>query len=357
MAVKINFILPFKPRRPAGGFRIMYEYANRLALNGYDVHLYFPVKTPYMKYRLPYFTRNFLTKVEGFRTDKWFDFIQSVKMTHIPEVKDKYIRDADLVIATWWATALEMGKLSASKGRKINLIQGYENWESHQDLLFSSYNMPRVTNIVVSSYLKTIVESHTTKPAILIQNSIDSHKYHILTEPEKRNPATIAMTYSIQEIKGSAYGLEALKMVKERVPELRVEMFGVCPEPFGLPDWIRFYRNPKDIVELYNRNAIFISNSLTEGFPLTPAEALFCGCALICTDIEGHREFAINGENALLVETKNPEQMADRILNLIRNNEKRIRLALNGNNYIQRFKWENAMERMGYTLNNLLKNE
>lgn len=354
MPAKVNFILPFKPRRPAGGFRIMYEYANRLAMKGYKVHLYFPLKTPFMNYRLPYPARYILSKIERFDTDKWFDFNPAVTMSYIPEVKDKYIADANIVIATWWATATEMGKLSPRKGKKINLIQGYENWEGHEDLLLASYDMPEITNIVVASHLKRIVEQHTTKPVVLIENAIDSQKYHILTDPIERNPSTVIMTYSLQEIKGSAFGLEALKIVKEKVPELQAVFFGVCPTPERLPDWITFHRDPKNLEKLYNDNAIFLSNSLTEGFSLTSAEAMSCGCSLICTDIEGHREYAVNVRNALIVEPRNPQQIADRICYLIQNNEERIRLAMNGNKDIQRFSWDNAAKKMEETIDLLL---
>lgn len=344
--IKINFILPFKPRRPAGGFRIMYEYANRLAKKGYKVHLTYPVKTPYMNYRFPYPIRCILSKIEGFNTNKWFHFDPSITMSYIPEVKDKYVTDADVVIATWWATAAEMGKLSPQKGHKINLVQGYENWEGHEDLLFLSYDMKDVTNVVVASYLKKIVEQHTAKKAILIENAIDASKYHIEIKPEDRQAASVAMTYSVQEIKGSEYGLKALEIVKQKIPELKAELFGICPQPDGLPGWMTFHRNPGNLNEIYNRNAIFISNSLTEGFPLTPAEALFCGCALICTDIDGHREFASDNETALLVGVKDAEQMAEKIYYLIMNDKERIRLAYDGNKYISHFSWDNAISKM-----------
>lgn len=351
---KINFILPFKPRRPAGGFRVMYEYANRLAKKGYQVHLTFPIKTQYMNYRFPYFVRLLLTKIEGFRTDKWFDFDESVTMSYVPEVADRYVPDADVVITTWWSTVLEMGSLSDRKGKKINLIQGFENWEGHTDLLYKSYDLEGVTNVVVASYLKTIVEQHTQKPVRLIHNAVNKEQFYLKDDIAQRNIYTVAMTYSIQEIKGSKYGLDALMLVKESVPELQVEMFGVCPDPEGLPDWIKFYRNPDNLCDIYNRNSIFLSNSFTEGFPLTPAEALFCGCALVCTDIDGHKEFAIDGETALLVDVKNAQQMADKIMYLINNNEERIALAKRGNNYIQRFSWDNALDKMEHVIQEIL---
>jgi len=349
--LSINFILPFKPRKPAGGFRVMYEYANRLAAKGYRIHLTFPFYTPFMKYRLPYWVRCILYRIEGFRFNKWFDFDKSITMSHVPRVHDNYVPDADVVIATWWATAREMGKLSAQKGRKINLIQGFENWEGHEDLLFESYDMKDTINIVVASYLQHIVRQHTSNRVLLIENGIDNNTYYIEKNIAARTPATVCMHYSEQEIKGSKYGLEALMTVKRSIPELRVEMFGISPCPDGLPPWIRYHHNPRHLAGVYNSSAIFISNSFTEGFGLVSVEAMFCGCALICTDIEGHQEYAFEGKTALLVEPCNAGQMAERIIYLIKNSEDRIVLACNGNEYVQRFRWDNAIEKMERVIN------
>lgn len=352
--IKINFILPFKPRRPAGGFRVMYEYANRLSRKGYKVHLTFPVKTEYMRYRLPYFVRLMLTRIEGFKRDKWFDFEPGITMSYVPRIKDRYVTDADVVIATWWSTVLEMGKLSPCKGKKINLIQGFENWEGHEDLLYESYRIKDTVNIVVASYLRDIVRKHSRNRTELIENGVDSSNYFIQNEIEKRKPFTLAMAYSPQKIKGSKYGLEALQILKEKVPELKVEMFGISPPPEWLPDWIRYYRNPHDLNALYNRNAIFISNSFTEGFGLVSVESMFCGCALVCTDIEGHKEYAFEGETALLVKAGDARQMAERVQFLIDNNDYRISLARRGNDYVQRFSWTNAVAKMESIIKSIL---
>lgn len=344
--VKINFILPFKPRRPAGGFRVMYEYANRLKQKGYEIHLTFPLKTKFMDYRFPYLGRWLLSKIEGFRTYKWFDFDPGITMSYVPEIKDSYVNDSDVVIATWWATVMDMGSLSPDKGKKINLIQGFENWDGHEDLLFKSYNIKDTINVVVASYLKDIVSQHTSNKIELIESGIDDKVYHIKNPIKSRLPYTVAMNYSPQPIKGSRYGLDALFLVKERLPELQVELFSIFPEPEGLPDWIKFYRNPDNLADIYNRNAIFISNSFTEGFGLVSVESMFCGCALICTDIQGHKEYAFDGDTALLVTVKDVNQMAEKITYLINNITDRIALAQRGNDYVQRFKWDNAVEKM-----------
>ncbi len=353
---KINFILPFKPRRPAGGFKIMYEYANRLVRIGYDVHLYYPIETPFMNYRLPYLCRYILTFIEGFRRNKWFDFDKRITMSYIPSVKDKYIANADVSLATWWATAQEMGNLSKEKGKKINLIQGFENWEGHEDLLFKSYDMKDVTNVVVANYLANIINQHTKKETYIIHNAVDSDIFRIKQPVEKRNPFSIAMVYSIQEIKGSKYGVEALRLVKEHIPQLEVELFGICPQPEDLPGWMKFHRNPSDLPELYNRNSIFITNSFNEGFSLVILEALLCGCAVVCTDIEGHQHYrSPEGNAATFVEAGNPKAMAEEIIRLIKNNDARIDLAKRGNIVAQQFDWNNAINKMDSLIKKLLE--
>jgi glycosyltransferase involved in cell wall biosynthesis len=338
--------MPFKPRRPAGGFRVIYEYANRLSLLGYSVHLTYPLKTQFMKYRFPYWIRVLMAYIEGFGTNKWFSFNPAITMSYVPSIEDRYMPDADVVLVTWWATALEVGKLSDRKGKKINLIQGFEDWEGHKELLYSSYDMHGTVNVVVASYLKDMVSKYTNNRTVLIANGIDSKKFHISAPVEKRNRASVCMVYSLQKIKGSEYGVEALKIVKRRLPELEVRLFGICPAPKGLPEWMSYQREPADLCGFYNNNAIFISNSLTEGFGLVSVEAMLCGCALACTDIAGHKEYAINGETALLAEPENPSDMAEKVIELIENGSKRIALALNGNSYAQQFSWDIAVEKM-----------
>lgn len=351
---KINLILPFRPKRPTGGFRIMYEYANRLAEKGYEIHIYYPIKTQFMEYRLPYLVRLVLYKyVDGFNKYNWFKLNPRIKQSYIPSVKDKYIDSADIAIATWWSTASEMGLLSESKGKKINLIQGFENWTGHEDLLFASYNMPKTTNIVVASYLEKIVKSHTENQTFVIQNAIDNLVYKIDNPIEQRSPFQICMMYSQQEIKGTKYGMEALNIVKQKHPDLKVDLFGIFPKPENLPEWITYYHDPSNLPDIYNNNSVFISNSLTEGMALTPLEAMFCGCALICTDIDGHKEYAIDRETVLLVPTKNAEILADKISYLIENNDERIKLAKQGNEYAQRFSWDIAVSKMEDVINQL----
>ncbi|NDW09984.1 glycosyltransferase [Dysgonomonas sp. 520] len=354
--VRINIILPFKPNNPSGGMSVMLQYANRLSRRGYRVHIYCPLKIPYISYRLPFFLRFLYSKIEPARRIGWFSLDRDIEASYINTITDKEIKDAEIIIATWWSAALEMGKLSSQKGEKINLIQGFEDWEGNKELLYKSYNMKDATNIVVASYLKEIVDKHSEKPSILITNSIDTDVFHITNAIEERNPQSVCMIYSDQQIKGSAYGIEALKVLKEKYPKMQAEVFGVCRRPKNLPEWITYHQKPEDLYKIYNRNAVFVSNSLTEGMSLTPMEAMACGCACVVTGIEGHSEYSVDGETLLLYNVGDVGQLVEKVSQLLNNDEKRVRIARKGNEFIQQFSWDKAVNKLEDIINRLLKN-
>ena len=85
---------------------------------------------------------------------------------------------------------------------------------------------------------------------------------------------------------------------------------------------------------VYNQHAIFFSPSLAEGWALPPAEAMAAGCALVCTQIGGHADYAFTNETALLVEPKNIQDMVHKLRRLLNDKLMRIQLAERGHEFI-----------------------
>ena len=352
--MRINFVLPFKIRKPAGGFRVMYEYANRLADLGYEIHITYPIKAKYVKYRLPFYLRVLMSYIEKYKPFDWFSFNPKITMSYVSSISEKNMIDADIIIATWWSIVVEVSQLSKSKGEKINLIQGYEDWLGHINELHASYDLKSIHNIVVANYLKDIVSKYTSKKIEYIPNAIDNNIFKIKETIEGRNPKSICMLYSIQAIKGSIYGLEALTKLHNKYSDIKVDLFGICPKPDGLPNWITYHYNSPDLSEIYNNNAIFISTSLTEGFGLVSVEAMACGCALVCTNIDGHIEYAINKETALLVEVKNPDDIVTKVSSLIENKHLLQDIAKRGNQYVEQYSWDVSVKKMDNLIHDIL---
>ena len=100
-------------------------------------------------------------------------------------------------------------------------------------------------------------------------------------------------------LKNLALTMAAYELLGPDRPEM--QMFGVEPqvgERYGVP----YANSPPDdgVVELFNEAAVFVQTSVHEGFCLPPLEAMATGCAVVCTDAHGNRDFCRDGENCLM---------------------------------------------------------
>lgn len=145
---------------------------------------------------------------------------------------------------------------------------------------------------------------------------------------------------------------KAFDIVKEKIPQLHVTLFGVFEKP-ELPSWYDYYQRPnkKLFNELYNNAAIYVGSSQVEGWGLTVGEAMQCGCAVACTDNKGYLEMAKDGVTALVSPVKDPQALADNIIKLIEDNQLRYKIAQCGYNYIQRLNIFNSYKLLKRTLN------
>ena len=350
----INFVLPFAGNKPIGGFKIVYEYANRLSERGHTVNLIHPSYTfrenflNNTKYLMSYYFRKF---DKSYLPD-WFKLNKNVNVLWIRSIENENIPDADVIISTAWRTAKCSLKLDPDKGRKFYFIQGYETWNGSEDEVNETWKMP-FKKIVISKWLQETAASMGEK-AEYIPNGLNFEEFGLDNKPMKRNPFKVMMLYNELKFKGCESGIKALIELKKETDNLRVALFGVPEKPASLPEWMEYYQAPdkKTLRKLYNECAVFLSPSLSEGFGLTSAEAMMCGAALAASLTGGHKEFAIDGETALNFEPGNVDQIKEKILTLINDDRLRIKLALNGYEFIQRFTWEKAVNKFEKVLEN-----
>ncbi len=352
----INIILPFPVTKPVGGAKIMYEYANRLQQNGHTVSIFHSIKRPFKKSNTPLWYKQLVFALRGVGRPKWFKLNKEIKSSIISEITDRYLPNADIVLSTWWQMTYAVAVLSPSKGKKFNLIQDYEIWAGHQDKVEASFSLP-VNHLVIARYLQKMVaaKNNGINP-VHIPNAIDNKKFFIKTSPASRDPFTVIMLYSEESRKDSATGISALKQLQQEFPRLKVQLFGVYPVPEGLPEFMKYVQKPANLCELYNEAAIFLSPSLGEGWALPPAEAMACGCAVVCTDIGGHHDYAINGSTAILVQPGNTKDMIEKIRSLLKNDQLRVQLAAAGSTLINNtFNWDHSVKLMESCFFNSLK--
>jgi glycosyltransferase involved in cell wall biosynthesis len=329
-SLRISFIMPRTGETPCGGFRTVYQYANHLSRRGHDVTVVHPgrrVDNPTRLDHLKNAVRYAQKKMIGhYSPDNWIKMEPNVRLTCVPSLSERYVPDGDIVFATSWQTAEWVSHYSKAKGCGFYYIQHLETWHGPEERVYATWKAP-LQKVVPSKWLKEVA-LELGQTAFYIPYGLDQ----------------LMMLYHESEWKGCEEGLQAVYMVREKVPNTSVILFGVPDRPKALPDWIEYHREPSPelLLELYNRAAIFVAPSRTEGWGLTGCEALLCGAALVATDIDGHREFAFNGETALTCPPRSPSALAENVLRLIQDSDLRIKLAKDGLKFVQQLTWERS---------------
>lgn len=340
----VNFILPCFGGHPIGGLKVVYEYANRLAEDGYKVNLiHSSAKHKTQKFfdKIRNYVRYERAKLTGsFKPVNWFPIHKNINLIVIPEMSEKFIPDSDKIIATSWETATPVFSFSKSKGDKFYFIQSYEVWSGSEELVNQTWRYP-MKKIVIAKWLQLKADEMGLK-TIYIPNGFDLDRFFITNQIEDRCNRSVIMMYHTHKVKGSEYALNAIESLKVSYPDLKLSLFGITPRPGDLKPWIEYYSNPEQekLRELYNRNAIFISPSLVEGFPLPPGEAMLCGCCCIASDIKGHKEYCYDNDTAFLFAPNNPGVLEEKLREVMESNNKRIDIAKKGNEVIKQFQWE-----------------
>lgn len=323
--VKVVFVLTDPTLHIVGGYKMVYLYANALIKHGYDVEI---VYTSYIKSRKEYMYIIF-RKIILLRGVSWFDIDSNIKLTYITYGDKMKLPDADCYIGTASALIPALYK-SISKGKLIHFIQDHETWVLPEPELFRIYQLD-TDKIVVSMWLKGIVDKYANRTSIKIANAINTNIFNVSVPNNKRYPHSVMMLYHDDLRKGCERGIEIIKKIKTRVPDLRCIFFGSPKRNKDIPKWIKYHRNVKqrELAQLYNSVSVFFSTSYSEGYGLTGLESMACGCALVSTDTFGVREYAKNGFNALLSAPDDDDALFNNLLMAIENEDIRDRLSYN----------------------------
>jgi glycosyltransferase involved in cell wall biosynthesis len=98
------------------------------------------------------------------------------------------------------------------------------------------------------------------------------------------------------------------------------------------------YLHDEDLRALYASCRAFVYPSIYEGFGLPPLEAMACGAPVIASRIPAHEETA--GSAAWLFDPQNVDELAQKILELLGDENARRELSIAGQQRAAEFSWE-----------------
>ncbi|HDY75386.1 MAG TPA: glycosyltransferase [Candidatus Marinimicrobia bacterium] len=138
--------------------------------------------------------------------------------------------------------------------------------------------------------------------------------------------------------------LQAFKIVLKEKPFLRLTIVGDGPEKENLValsnrleiyDKVFFSGWVADPISiLMEKNFIYVCSSEFEGLPIAVLEAMAAGLPVISTNITGITTIIKDNETGFLVSRGNPQQLAQKIVQILDDDILRIRVARRGQQYI-----------------------
>jgi glycosyltransferase involved in cell wall biosynthesis len=182
--------------------------------------------------------------------------------------------------------------------------------------------------------------------AQLMPPGIDLETFRPLRQIDRRGDMVLALGRS-NPLKNFPLTMEAWRALADR-PEINGQpqlcLFGFEPELASEPG-MRHVESPSDaqVNELFNQATVFVQTSTHEGFSLPPLEAMATGCAVVCTDAHGNRDFCVNGENCLMV-APDRDAVCDALARVLADPELRQRLGRAGEQTAQHYVWERRID-------------
>ncbi|WP_212785290.1 glycosyltransferase [Ferrigenium kumadai] len=226
---------------------------------------------------------------------------------------------------------------------------------------------------VVSKAVADCALSQGVEPERLhtISMGVDTRKLFAPSPATRRTDNEILFVGRLVEKKGCAHLLDAMPIILERYPDMRLSIVGDGPVEnalkqqaarLGIAHAVTFLGslNNSEISELYRRATVFVAPSIVtaqgdqEGLGLVLVEALACECPVVASDLPAIRDVIVHGTSGWLVPQKNPRAIAGAVVELLAEPGLRRQLAAKGRDYVSRnFDWSIVAARYGALLEKL----
>lgn len=316
----------------SGGIAVIFQHANGLKKNGYNVKIYS------------------LNKVND---SKWFPN-QRVEIIGFNNFeKDFYGAEFDVLIATGYSTAFSAAMSNAK--RKVYFVQSDESRFFPENknickIIRKSYEVP-FRYLTEALWIQRWLKEEFGHDAHYVPNGIDLDIFHKTNpiEPKGEKPRILIEGAINVPFKGMDDAYNAIK-------DLDCEIWIVSNNGKPKKGWRydKFFENVpfEKMKEIYSSCDVFLKMSRIEGFFGPPMEAMACGCAAVVGKVTGYDEYILDGENALVVEMGDVAGAKKAVQKLIKDDLLKNKLIEGGYETVKDWSWEKSFD----YLENIIKN-
>jgi glycosyltransferase involved in cell wall biosynthesis len=288
----------------SGGTYVIFQHASYLRRQGYDVSLA-------------------VQHAFDAQTVAWHD--EGPRLRCVP-IEQAYAEPFDLVVATWWKTALELGAFNTP--RHAYFVQSIESrFYPEQErplrsLVEATYEMP-VSYVTEATWIVKHLRKEFGRSAVLVRNGIRKDIYTadgVAVEPRvSGKPRILVEGHFNVAFKNTALAVRLARRAGAR------DIWVMTGSPIhNLPGVSRiFSRVPiGKTPEIYRSCDILIKLSTVEGMFGPPLEMFHCGGTALVFDVTGHDEYIRAGENAIVVPSRDTEHAVAELRSLLSDDQR-----------------------------------
>ena len=246
------------------------------------------------------------------------------------------------------------------RSEKISIIHSHHRMAAFYAELIATNRMPKLAtahNTFQDKKRLTHFAYHNTK-LIAVGEMVKNNLKAVFKIPEnqitekKKGHILVGNIGRLSEQKGMCYFIDAAEITLQKHPETHFIIVGdgeqreqllKMVDSKKIQNRITFLGYRADIQNVMSQLDFIVLSSLWEGLPLTPIEAFSVGKTVIGTSVDGTPEIICNGIDGYLVEPRNSEQLAEKMIDLIENPTVRKNLEMHA---LKRYKEEFSFEKL-----------
>jgi GT2 family glycosyltransferase/glycosyltransferase involved in cell wall biosynthesis len=333
-ALRIVYVL--RSAGLCGGVKVVLEHASRLYARGYDVSVFY---------------------LEGNAT--WFPWrVPTRRFGSVTALRRALKEFCGIKVATWYETAPWVAASLKKGDRGYYLVQDIE--ESYGDTAEQAAAALRTYSlglgpITEGLWVRRQLKERFGLDSLFVSIGLDHQRYGpqlVLREPQRILTQSRTWSGGVSagtRIKGWDTAREAILRCHAANPRTTLTSFSI-EEAQSFPSELAHvhYQAPSDetLAQLYGQAGIYLLTSRHEGFGLTAAEAMACGCPVVATQAHGNEEFCIDGVTALTAPVGDAETLAQHCLRLQNDPAFARQLGKAGQDFIRQYTWDRVIDRL-----------